>query len=162
MQDTRVRSRLLMLTKSLRQATSRRGRDEANEQGLHCEVVWSDGKTTDRRIVPTIEFAPFGHDEFRIPFGSGDSRWVRFAVWDSAGDGAFTQPIHLEVTPQREPSYCDSRNHLASELHSYGVLAKHSGNGIQHQAHNVSTDEQEDRKPTLPTKRCNFETSGSL
>lgn len=60
-----------------------------------AEVVWSDGKTIDRRIVPASEFAPFGHNEFRIPFGSGDTRWVRFAVWDSAGDGAFTQPIHL-------------------------------------------------------------------
>ena len=22
--------------------------------------------------------------------------WVRFAVWDSAGNGAFTQPVHLK------------------------------------------------------------------
>jgi len=60
-----------------------------------AEVVWSDGKATDRRIVRASEFAPFGHDEFRIPFGDGDTKWVRFAVWDSAGDGAFTQPVHL-------------------------------------------------------------------
>ena len=60
-----------------------------------AEVVWSDGKATDRRIVPASEFAPFGHNEFRVPFGSSDTKWVRFAVWDSAGDGAFTQPVHL-------------------------------------------------------------------
>ena len=60
-----------------------------------AEVVWSDGKVTDRRIVRASELPPFGHDQFRIPFGSSDTTWVRFAVWDSAGDGAFTQPVHL-------------------------------------------------------------------
>ena len=32
---------------------------------------------------------------FRIPFDVTGKKWVRFAVWDSAGNGAFTQPVHL-------------------------------------------------------------------
>jgi hypothetical protein len=59
------------------------------------EVVWSDGKVTDRRIVRASELPPFGHDEFRISFGSGETKWVCSAMWHSAGDGAFIQPVHL-------------------------------------------------------------------
>jgi len=60
------------------------------------EVVWSDGKTTDRQIIPATGLPPFGHHQFGIAFGRGDVKWVRFAVWDSAGNGAFTQPVHLK------------------------------------------------------------------
>jgi hypothetical protein len=33
--------------------------------------------------------------KFRVPFDTAGKKWVRFAVWDSAGNGAFTQPVHL-------------------------------------------------------------------
>ena len=34
--------------------------------------------------------------KFRIPFDATGKKWVRFAAWDSAGNGAFTQPVHLK------------------------------------------------------------------
>ena len=59
------------------------------------EVVWGDGGRTDRQIVPATDQPPFGTHRFRIPFDAAGKKWVRFAVWDSAGNGAFTQPVHL-------------------------------------------------------------------
>jgi hypothetical protein len=38
---------------------------------------------------------PFGHHRFEIPFDAAGKKWVRFAAWDSAGNGGFTQPVHL-------------------------------------------------------------------
>jgi hypothetical protein len=61
-----------------------------------AEVVWGDGKTTGRQIVSATDLAPFGSHRFRIPFDTTGKTWVRFAVWDSAGNGAFTQPVHLK------------------------------------------------------------------
>jgi hypothetical protein len=61
-----------------------------------AEVVWGDGKTTGRQIVSATDLAPFGSHRFRIPFDATGKTWVRFAVWDSAGNGAFTQPVHLK------------------------------------------------------------------
>jgi hypothetical protein len=60
------------------------------------EVVWGDGKSTGRQIVRATELAPFGSRQFRVPFEAAGKKWVRFAVWDSAGNGAFTQPVHLK------------------------------------------------------------------
>jgi hypothetical protein len=33
--------------------------------------------------------------DFKIPFDAAGKKWVRFAVWDSAGDGAYLRPIAL-------------------------------------------------------------------
>lgn len=60
------------------------------------ELVWGDGTTVDREIVSATELAPFGSHRFQIPFDTTGKKWVRFAVWDSAGNGAFTQPVHLQ------------------------------------------------------------------
>jgi hypothetical protein len=60
-----------------------------------AEIVWGDGHTTGREIVPATEFDAFGNHRFRIPFDAAGKKWVRFAVWDSAGNGAFTQPAIL-------------------------------------------------------------------
>jgi hypothetical protein len=59
------------------------------------ELVWGDGSTTGRQIIRTTDLPPFGTKQFRIPFDPAGKKWARFAVWDSAGDGAFTQPVHL-------------------------------------------------------------------
>jgi hypothetical protein len=59
------------------------------------EVVWGDGQRTDRQIVPATNLPPFGTDQFRIPFNAAGKKWVRFAAWDSAGNGALVQPIKL-------------------------------------------------------------------
>jgi hypothetical protein len=61
-----------------------------------AELVTGDGTKVDRVVVRLSEEAPFGSRKFRLPFDSTGKKWVRFAVWDSAGNGAFTQPVHLK------------------------------------------------------------------
>jgi len=56
------------------------------------EVVWGDGKKIDRQVISAKDLPPFGTEHFTIPFDVSGKSWVRFAVWDSAGDGAFVQP----------------------------------------------------------------------
>ena len=56
------------------------------------EVVWGDGTSIDREIIPATHLPPFGSTRFEIPFDAAGKAWVRFAVWDSAGNGAFVQP----------------------------------------------------------------------
>jgi hypothetical protein len=57
------------------------------------EVVWSDGKKVDRQVISATDSAPFGTRHFAIPFDATGKAWVRFAIWDSAGNGAFVQPV---------------------------------------------------------------------
>jgi hypothetical protein len=59
------------------------------------EVVWGDGETTGRQIIPTTDLPPFGRKRFEIPFDATGKRWVRFAAWDVATNGALVQPISL-------------------------------------------------------------------
>jgi hypothetical protein len=59
------------------------------------ELVWGDGSTTHTQTISATDLAPFGSKKFSIPFDATGKKWVRFAVWDSAGNGAFTQPVHL-------------------------------------------------------------------
>jgi hypothetical protein len=61
-----------------------------------AELVWSNGTTVDRKIVSLTDMGPFGSHKFSIPFDAAGKRWVRFALWDSAGNGAFTEPVHLK------------------------------------------------------------------
>jgi hypothetical protein len=65
-----------------------------------AELVWSDGKKVERQVIPATDLAPFGSHEFKIPFDPTGKKWVRFAVWDSAGDGAYTQPMALNQAMQ--------------------------------------------------------------
>ena len=59
------------------------------------EVVWGDGVKTDRQIISTTDLAAFGTKHFQIPFDATGKKWVRFAAWDTAGNGALVQPIKL-------------------------------------------------------------------
>jgi hypothetical protein len=59
-----------------------------------AEVVWGDGQKTDRQIISVTDLPAFGKHHFQIPFDTTGKKWVRFAVWDSAGNGAFVQPIN--------------------------------------------------------------------
>jgi hypothetical protein len=61
-----------------------------------AELVWGDGDTVNRQIVKATDLTAFGSKKFRIPFDVSGKKWVRFAVWDSAGNGAFTQPVHFK------------------------------------------------------------------
>ena len=59
------------------------------------EVVWGDGQKTDRQIIPATDLPAFGKHKFSIPFDATGKKWVRFAAWDSAGNGATVQPMKL-------------------------------------------------------------------
>jgi len=61
-----------------------------------AELVWSDGTKVDRKIIPLTDTEPFGTKSFRIPFDATGKKWVRFDVWDSAGDGAWLQPVNVK------------------------------------------------------------------
>ena len=60
------------------------------------ELVWGDGKKTDRQVLSQTELAAFANHTYKIPFETAGKKWVRFGAWDSAGNGAFTQPVELK------------------------------------------------------------------
>jgi hypothetical protein len=66
------------------------------------EVVWGDGKKIDRQIIPATDLPALGSKHFSIPFDATGKSWVRFAVWDSAGNPGFVNAVWL--TPQRTTS----------------------------------------------------------
>lgn len=59
------------------------------------EVVWGDGSETNREIIPTPDLKPFGKKRFEIPVDARNKKWVRFAAWDVATNGAMVQPVYL-------------------------------------------------------------------
>jgi len=61
-----------------------------------AELVWSDGTKVDRKIIKLTDTEPFGSKSFSIPFDATGKKWVRFDVWDSAGDGAWLQPVTVK------------------------------------------------------------------
>ena len=63
------------------------------------EVVWGDGKKIDRQIISATDLTAFGTKHFAIPFNAQGKSWVRFAVWDSAGNAGFVQPVWLTPSP---------------------------------------------------------------
>jgi len=62
------------------------------------EVVWGDGTRIDRQVIPATDLPPFGTKHFAIPFDARRKVWVRFAAWDTAGNGAFVQPRWIPST----------------------------------------------------------------
>jgi hypothetical protein len=70
------------------------------------EVVWGDGQKVDRQVIRTTELPPNGTKKFSIPFDATGKTWVRFAAWDSAGNGAFVQP---QWVSNRPPTTAGSR-----------------------------------------------------
>ncbi len=59
------------------------------------EIVWGDGETTGNLEISGIDLPPFGSHRFVIPFDGKGKKWIRFAAWDTAGNGAICQPVHL-------------------------------------------------------------------
>lgn len=59
------------------------------------EVVWGDGEKIDRQVISATEQPSFASHHFHVRLEAANKKWVRFAAWDSAVNGAFTQPIHL-------------------------------------------------------------------
>lgn len=68
------------------------------------EVVWGDGTTIDRQTISGTDLPPFGRKHFSIPFDATGKSWVRFAVWDSAGDPGFVNAVWLNAKIGRDSS----------------------------------------------------------
>jgi hypothetical protein len=61
---------------------------------LHmAEIVWGDGVRTNRKILPLDDTHEFGANTFDWTAQATGWKWARLAVWDVAGNGAFTQPV---------------------------------------------------------------------
>jgi hypothetical protein len=61
------------------------------------EIVTGDGKTSNRRVISTTDLSPMGRKHFELPFDAAGMKWVRFAAWDSAGNGVMSQPVKLNL-----------------------------------------------------------------
>ncbi len=59
------------------------------------EVVTGDGKRVETQVVRATDTTSHGTKKISIPVDATGKVWVRFAAWDSAGNGAFTQPSWL-------------------------------------------------------------------
>jgi hypothetical protein len=59
------------------------------------EVVWGNGQKIDRQIISATDLPAFGSKHFAIPFDANGKTWVRFAVWDTAGDPGFVNAVWL-------------------------------------------------------------------
>ncbi len=58
-----------------------------------AEIVWGDGSTTHHEIIPLQETRELRRATFNWTAQTKNWKWARLAVWDVAGDGAFTNPI---------------------------------------------------------------------
>jgi hypothetical protein len=58
-----------------------------------AELVWGDGTETNRRIFPLESTRQFGSGAFDWDVDAPRWKWARLAVWDVAGNGAFTNPV---------------------------------------------------------------------
>ncbi|MBI3693721.1 MAG: hypothetical protein HY238_02615 [Acidobacteria bacterium] len=58
-----------------------------------AEIVWGDGAYTKRHLISLHDTASFGESSFDWKNPAKDWKWMRLAVWDTAGNGAFTMPV---------------------------------------------------------------------
>jgi hypothetical protein len=58
-----------------------------------AEIVWGDGTETHRQSIDLQSTHEFGHGDFGWDVDAPGWTWARLAVWDVAGDGAFTNPV---------------------------------------------------------------------
>jgi hypothetical protein len=65
------------------------------------EVVWGDGTKTERQVISTTDLPPFGSKRFEIPFNAAGKKWVRFAAWDTATNGAMVMPSRITAATTR-------------------------------------------------------------
>ena len=57
-----------------------------------AEIVWGDGSQTHRQAFPLDTTREFGSGDFDWSVDAPNWKWARLAVWDIAGNGAFTNP----------------------------------------------------------------------
>jgi hypothetical protein len=63
-----------------------------------AELVWGDGEKVGRQIIPATDRQAFGAHQFKVPFDATGKKWVRFAVWDSAGKRGLSTACALTLT----------------------------------------------------------------
>jgi hypothetical protein len=61
------------------------------------ELVWGDGKEVNRMVLPAVDTPLFGQRQFKFTKDLAGQRWIRLAIWDVAGNGAFTQPVYIQT-----------------------------------------------------------------
>ena len=59
-----------------------------------AEIVWGDGKETHRKIIDLSITRQYGSQHFDWSLDEPGWKWARLAIWDIAGDGAFTNPVY--------------------------------------------------------------------
>ena len=58
-----------------------------------AEVVWGDGATTHHELIDLQSTHEFDDHLYNWKINAPGWTWARFAVWDVAADGAFTNPV---------------------------------------------------------------------
>lgn len=58
-----------------------------------AEIVWGDSSTTHHEIIPLQETRELRRATFNWTAQTKNWKWARLAVWDVAGNGAFTNPV---------------------------------------------------------------------
>ncbi len=58
-----------------------------------AEIVWGDGSHVQRKIFSLDTTREFGSGNFDWSLDAPGWKWARLAIWDVAGDGAFTNPV---------------------------------------------------------------------
>jgi len=58
-----------------------------------AEIVWGDGKQTHHQEIDLSKIGQYGERSFMWSAAAPNWKWARLAVWDVAGDGAFTNAI---------------------------------------------------------------------
>ena len=64
-----------------------------------AEIVWGDGTTTHRTIIPLAETRQFGAKTFDWTTEAPDWQWARVAVWDVAGKRGVRQSCVAGLIP---------------------------------------------------------------
>jgi hypothetical protein len=55
------------------------------------EIVSGDGKTVSKQVISATDMQAFSAKKISVPFDATGKKWVRFSMWDVAGNGGFTQ-----------------------------------------------------------------------
>ncbi|MCA9121672.1 MAG: hypothetical protein H6822_36240 [Planctomycetaceae bacterium] len=63
----------------------------------YAEVISGDGRAVKRQRIDLSNTKAFGRDSLLMKVDLGGQHWVRVEVWDIATNGAFTQPVWLDM-----------------------------------------------------------------
>ncbi len=63
-------------------------------------IASGDGERVYHELVDLTETTSFGRRTVEVPGDFAGRHWVRVEVWDVAGNGAFTQPVWIDLTEE--------------------------------------------------------------